>query len=83
MILFDFHCLNTECSHTFEDLVSADEMNPPCPLCCYLTEKVAFCNHPTLEHNPKQAEIMMKGANMRNKWIGKVPWRKCSESQSS
>ena len=81
MILYDFHCKT--CQHTWEDLISKDEAPPPCPECTSTeTEQVMFCNKPTAVMDPKRAEITMKGRNIRNKLLGKVPWRKHSESQS-
>ena len=81
--LFNFFCIN--CNDTFEELVEPDEV-PSCPTCHVLATAVPY-NSPTgqlAQVNPsRQAEITMKGRNIRNKLIGKVPWRRSSESQSS
>ena len=63
---------------------------PPSSLSCPDCGSEAFRN-PTSDptgykhqYDPaRQKEIMMKGANIRNKLLGKVPWRKSSESQST
>lgn len=82
MKLFDFQC--TICKHTFEDLwdETTDPL-PKCPICEQETEIILFCNHPTAPYSPRQSEITMKGRNMKNKILGKVPYRKSSESQTS
>jgi putative FmdB family regulatory protein len=84
--LYDFHC--TTCFHTFEDLYQDNDIAATCPQCnSTSTERIVFCNNPSgpaAMINPvRQKEIMMKGAEIRNKILGKTPWRKSSESQSS
>jgi putative FmdB family regulatory protein len=81
MILYDFQC--TICKTTFEELIDKDDPLPKCPICEQETEMLIFCNKPTAKDCPRQAEIMRKGKEIRNKLTGKTPWRRNSESQSS
>lgn len=79
-MLFDFKC--SDCEHVFEDLVDShdEDAKSPCSVCGAFAGKIAGL--PTRTHNPKQAEMQHKAANMYNKVTGKVPWRKNSESQT-
>ena len=83
--LYDYQC--QACFHSFEELFEeGDPETIPCPQCMGNASRELFCNDPSAikaQINPaRQREIMQKGAEMRNKILGKTPWRKSSFSQS-
>ena len=81
-MLFDFECIDPNCLHRFEDLVSPEELPPLCPVCHAHSVKMDVCNQNTVEHNPAQREIMSKSVHMRKRLQKKLPWRKSSYSQT-
>jgi putative FmdB family regulatory protein len=82
--LYDYTC--TACSQEFEDLHQEGEPAILCPTCSAPADRNPFSNDPSAikaQINPaRQAEIMMKGAAIKARLQGKLPWRKNSESQS-
>lgn len=67
----------------FEELVDGEPTeHAQCPNCgdCD-TERVLF-SPPSSVHTPLIAKVMMQGSLIRQRWLGKLPWRKSSESQS-
>lgn len=76
-------CARPNCGE-FEDLVDGD---PPesteCPN-CHSAEKVSLVpfGPPSSTHNPVMNKIFTQGSMMRKRYLGLLPWRKSSESQS-
>ena len=54
----------------------------PCPECGGQTVHDAISFRPTQTLDVRMATVMMKGAQIRKRLQGKLPWRKSSESQS-
>jgi RecJ-like exonuclease len=54
----------------------------PCPECGGPTVHDAISFRPTQTLDVRMATVMMKGAQIRKRLQGKLPWRKSSESQS-
>lgn len=77
MLLRDCRCVS--CGNVAEDL------GPPwdvCAKCGGQVEPEPMSYAPTQVMDPVMRAVMMKGATMRKKVQGRIPWRKSSWSQT-
>jgi hypothetical protein len=54
----------------------------PCPECSGPTVADALCYRPTQVQDIRMSTVFAKGAQIRKRLQGKLPWRKYSYSQS-
>ena len=78
MILRDYQCKS--CGNVQEDFDGTDL--DPCHECGGRQMGAVMSYRPSSGLDVKIWGVLTKGSVLRKKWLGKLPWRKSSESQT-